>query len=56
MEEGRTEESGLIRTPVDAHRRDCTPRCDMDQFQCKSGHCIPLRWRWQCRCRLHGWQ
>lgn len=26
-------------------QKDCTPRCDMDQFQCKSGHCIPLRWR-----------
>uniref|UniRef100_A0A8D2LBK3 Prolow-density lipoprotein receptor-related protein 1 n=1 Tax=Varanus komodoensis TaxID=61221 RepID=A0A8D2LBK3_VARKO len=23
----------------------CKPRCDQDQFQCKSGHCIPLRWR-----------
>lgn len=46
MEEGGTEEPGLNQdTCSDAHKKDCTPRCDMDQFQCKSGHCIPLRWR-----------
>lgn len=23
----------------------CALKCDADQFQCKNGHCIPLRWR-----------
>lgn len=23
----------------------CALRCDNDQFQCKNGHCIPIRWR-----------
>ena len=23
----------------------CDLKCDNDQFQCKSGHCIPIRWR-----------
>uniref|UniRef100_A0A493TNA8 Uncharacterized protein n=1 Tax=Anas platyrhynchos platyrhynchos TaxID=8840 RepID=A0A493TNA8_ANAPP len=27
------------------HGGDCTPRCEFDQFQCKNGHCIPMRWR-----------
>lgn len=26
-------------------QKDCTPRCEFDQFQCKNGHCIPMRWR-----------
>uniref|UniRef100_A0A670IUS4 LDL receptor related protein 1 n=1 Tax=Podarcis muralis TaxID=64176 RepID=A0A670IUS4_PODMU len=26
-------------------QKECKPRCDQDQFHCKSGHCIPLRWR-----------
>lgn len=25
-------------------QKDCTVRCENDQFQCKSGHCIPHRW------------
>lgn len=33
------------RVPRPGPQKDCTPRCDMDQFQCRSGHCIPLRWR-----------
>lgn len=36
---------GLTRRLFLRPQKDCTPRCDMDQFQCKSGHCIPLRWR-----------
>uniref|UniRef100_A0A8B9N7P4 Prolow-density lipoprotein receptor-related protein 1 n=1 Tax=Accipiter nisus TaxID=211598 RepID=A0A8B9N7P4_9AVES len=28
-----------------SHPKDCTPRCEFDQFQCKNGHCIPMRWR-----------
>lgn len=23
----------------------CDLKCDNDQFQCKNGHCIPIRWR-----------
>lgn len=23
----------------------CDLRCDNDQFQCKNGHCIPIRWQ-----------
>ena len=23
----------------------CDVKCDNDQFQCKNGHCIPIRWR-----------
>lgn len=23
----------------------CDLKCDIDQFQCKNGHCIPIRWR-----------
>lgn len=23
----------------------CDLKCEEDQFQCKNGHCIPLRWR-----------
>uniref|UniRef100_A0A663N6E5 Prolow-density lipoprotein receptor-related protein 1 n=1 Tax=Athene cunicularia TaxID=194338 RepID=A0A663N6E5_ATHCN len=30
---------------VGAAVKHCTPRCEFDQFQCKNGHCIPMRWR-----------
>ena len=26
-------------------QHNCVVRCDSDQFQCRSGHCIPIRWR-----------
>lgn len=25
-------------------QHDCDLKCDNDQFQCKNGHCIPIRW------------
>lgn len=36
----------LLSVSLTCHlQKDCIPRCEFDQFQCKNGHCIPMRWR-----------
>uniref|UniRef100_A0A8D0ALX9 LDL receptor related protein 1 n=1 Tax=Sander lucioperca TaxID=283035 RepID=A0A8D0ALX9_SANLU len=35
----------LILLAVMFLQNGCDLKCDNDQFQCKNGHCIPIRWR-----------